>query len=187
MNVQPTDDELMASTARGEESAFRLLVQRWERPVHAFLWRMTGDDEEARDLAQDVFVKVHDHADRYDGQGKFQSWLFRIAGNRVRSWARRRKLVGWVRFDAVSHDRSDDAPQPDAAVQQHETRDRIRSAIAKLPDRQREALVLKRFQEMSQKEIAESMNTTEGAVESLLVRAMTTLRGLLGREREEMA
>lgn len=183
----PPDDELMARIARDEEPAFRLLVERWERPVQAFLWRMTGCREEARDLAQDVFVKVHAHAGSYSPDGKFKSWLFRIAGNRVRSWARRRKIVGWVRFDDFRHDRADEGRAPDAAVQTEEIGVLVRAAIAELPDRQREALVLRRYHDMSQREIAASMGVTEGAVESLLVRAMQFLRTRLAREREGMA
>ena len=68
-----------------------------------------------------------------------------------------------------------------------QTRDRVRAAVAKLPDRQRQALVLRRFHEMSQREIASAMEITEGAVESLLVRAMAALRGHLARELEDMA
>jgi len=182
---RPTDDELMARIARDEESAFRLLVDRWERQVHAFLWRMTGCREEAEDLTQDVFVQVHAHAGHYCPEGKFKSWLFRIAGNRVRSWARRRKIIEWVRFDGFRHDRRDEAHGPDAGLEIDQTREMVRSAIAELPDRQREALVLQRFHEMSQQDIAAAMNTTEGAVESLLVRAMKSLRGRLVRPGEE--
>ncbi len=187
MNHVPTDDDLMVRAGRGEEAAFRLLVERWERQVFAFLWRMTGNEDDARELCQDVMVKVHAHAPRYEPRGLFRSWLFRIAGNQARSFARRRKLVDWVRFDGFRHDRAGDAPLPDAGIESDETKRLVRDAVASLPDRQRQALVLRRFHEMSQKEIAEAMDVTEGAVESLLVRAMATLRGRLARRREETA
>ncbi|HPF34335.1 MAG TPA: sigma-70 family RNA polymerase sigma factor [Candidatus Krumholzibacteria bacterium] len=181
---QLTDDDLMARVARDEESAFRLLVERWERPIHAYFWRMTGDGDEARDLAQDVFIKVHAHAGNYRPEGKFKSWLFRIAGNRARSWARRRKIVDWVRFDGFQHDRATNARLPDAALQSEQTGALVRAAVASLPPRQREALVLRRYHEMSQREIADAMDVSEGAVESLLVRAMQTLRQSLARNSE---
>lgn len=181
---RPDDDELMARIARDEEPAFRLLVERWERPVHAYFRRMTGDADDASDLAQDVFVKVHAHAGRYRPEGRFKSWLFRIAGNRARSWARRRKIVDWVRFDAFRHDRAAGGRLPDADLQAQEVGARVRAAVAALPDRQREALVLRRYHEMSQKEIAAAMDVSEGAVESLLVRAMQTLRRTLAAECE---
>ena len=171
-----TDDALMARVADGEEAAFRLLVERWERPVHAFLWRMTGSAEDARDLTQDTFVKVHAHAKRYRPDGRFRSWLFRIAGNLVRSWARRRKIISWIRFDAVAHDRAADRRTAADELIRGETRDRVRRAISDLPDRQRQALILRRYNELNQREIAEAMGTSESAVESLLHRAMAALR-----------
>ena len=146
---------------------------------------MTGNEDDAREMTQDVFVRVHANAARYETRGVFKSWLFRIAGNRARSFARRRKLVGWVRFDVVRHDRRQDAPGPDAGLLAGETKDRVRAAVAALPERQRRALVLRRFHEMSQKEIAAAMEISEGAVESLLTRAMSALRGRLSREMEE--
>ncbi|MBK7701422.1 MAG: sigma-70 family RNA polymerase sigma factor [bacterium] len=170
------DDQLMTRIAAGEEAAFRLLVERWERQVHAFHWRMTASREEAEDLTQDTFLKVHAHAGGYRPEGRFKSWLFRIAGNLSRSWARRRKIVGWVRFDLDVHDRAGREPAPDAVVAGEQLRQRLQRALAGLPPRQREALVLRRYHDLSQRDIAAAMGTSEGAVESLLVRALETLR-----------
>jgi RNA polymerase sigma-70 factor (ECF subfamily) len=89
---QPDDDVLMARTAQGEEAAFRLLVQRWENDVLAFLIHMLGSREEAEDLVQDTFIKVYRQAGRYRGEGRFRSWLLRIAGNLARSRLRRRRI-----------------------------------------------------------------------------------------------
>ncbi len=176
------DDQLMTRIAAGEEAAFRLLVERWEHQVQAFHWRMTGSREEAEDLTQDTFLKVHAHAGGYRAEGRFQSWLFRIAGNLARSWARRRKIVGWVRFDLDVHDRAGRGPAPDAVVAGEQLRLRLQSALAGLPSRQREALVLRRYHDLSQRDIAAAMGTSEGAVESLLVRALDTLRRELAPE-----
>ena len=76
-----TDDRLMADFVEGDEYALRLLVEKWERPVFAFLVRMLGPTEDAEDLCQDTFVNMIKAADRYQPGGRFQSWLFRIAGN----------------------------------------------------------------------------------------------------------
>ena len=118
----------MTRIAAGEEAAFRLLVERWERQVHAFHWRMTGSREEAEDLTQDTFLKVHAHAGGYRPEGRFQSWLFRIAGNLARSWARRRKIVGWVRFDL-------DRPRPRRTRARPRRGRRGRTAAATSPAR----------------------------------------------------
>lgn len=174
------DDILMQRTAAGDEQAFQHLVARWEQPVFAFLLHMLGSVEEAEDLAQETFVKVYDQARRYEPAGRFRSWLLRIAGNRARSALRRRKVLRWVSFDRASHDRASPQDDPGRRLERRETAERVRAAVAELPERQRAAVVLKRFQGLSYREIAEILDTTDAAVESLLQRAATTLRRRLG-------
>jgi len=169
----------MAATARGEEAAFRLLVHRWESQVRAFLIHMLSSVEEAEDLTQDAFVQVFRKADKYQGEGKFQSWLFRIAGNLARSKLRRRKILGWVSFNPDFHDRADENDNPARQLEQKNNAEMVQGAMAQLPQRQREALVLHRFQGMKYKEIAEAMDVTVPAVESLIQRAMGQLRKIL--------
>jgi len=176
VNDDTIDDQLMARGARGDEEAFRLLVMRWERPVFAFLDRMLGSREEAQDLGQETFVRVFQQAGRYRADGRFRSWLFRIAGNLARSRLRRRKIVGWVPFDPFRHDRASDEPEPEERTLRGERQRAVRAALERLPERQREALVLRRYHDMSQEEIAAAMDTTVAAVESLLSRAMAALR-----------
>jgi RNA polymerase sigma-70 factor (ECF subfamily) len=178
--VTPDDDTLMQRIATGDEVAFQLLVARWESPVRGFLTHMLGSPEEAEDLAQDTFLKVWDRSGRYRPEGRFRSWLLRIAGNRARSALRRRKVLHWVRFDAGRHDRPAPADDPHRGLERRETEGTVRQAIAGLPDRQREAVVLKRLQGLSYREIAEIMETTVPGVESLLQRAAAGLRRTLG-------
>ena len=94
--ITPSDDELMMRAAKGDRTAFGILVQRWERPVFAFLARMLASAEEAEDLVQEAFLRVWGHAGRYRPSGQFKSWLFRIAGNLARSRLRRNKVVRWI-------------------------------------------------------------------------------------------
>ncbi len=173
------DDTLMAATARGEEAAFRLLVLRWENQVKAFLIHMMGSVEEAEDLTQDTFVKVYNQADRYQGEGKFKSWLFRIAGNYARSKLRRRKILGWVSFNPGLHDRDHGGDDPQQELAAAERAALLREAMAGLPERQRQALALHRFQGMKYKEAAEVMGTTVPGIESLIQRAMGQLKSQL--------
>ncbi len=170
------DDALMARTARGEEAAFRLLVLRWEADVRAFLIHMLGSVEEAEDLTQETFVKVYGQAGRYRGEGMFKSWLFRVAGNLARSRLRRRKILRWVSFDPAEHDVRDLGPGPDRNLEDHERAVAVRAAVAALPERQRQALTLHRYQGLRYKEIAEAMGTTVPGVESLIQRALAGLR-----------
>ncbi len=174
------DDTLMLSIATGDERAFRLLVARWEGPVFRFLVHMLGVEEEARDLTQDTFLKVWDRAGRYRAEGRFRSWLLRIAGNQARSLLRRRKILRWVSFDLARHDRSTADDDPHRGLERRETVARVRAAVADLPDRQREAVVLRRLQGLRYQEVAEIMQTTVPAIESLLQRAAVTLRNRLG-------
>lgn len=178
-----TDDELMARGAAGDEDAFRRLVERWERPVFAFLERMVGSREEAQDLAQDTFLKVYQNAGRYRAKGQFKSWLFRIAGNAARSRLRRRKILRWLSLDPAEHDVPSPREGTDVALEREETRASVREALLRLPDRQRQALSLRQYEELSYQEIAVAMDTSVSAVEALLHRAMQTLRRELVRKK----
>jgi RNA polymerase sigma-70 factor (ECF subfamily) len=170
------DDTLMSLTAQGQEAAFRLLVQRWEQDVKSFLIHMLGSVDEAEDLTQDTFVQVFRKAGSYRPTGKFKSWLFRVAGNKARSRLRRRGILRWVRFDPVVHDQGAKEPGPDEDLERSEREQAIRTALAGLPNRQRQALVLHRFQGMRYKEVARVMETTVPGVESLIQRALAALR-----------
>ena len=170
------DDALMERTARGEEAAFRLLVQRWEKEVLAFLISMLGSTEEAEDLVQDTLVKVYRQAGRYQSEGKFRSWLFRIAGNLARSRLRRRKILRWVNFDQAGHDQAHPGPGPQQQLEEKESAALVRAALVGLPHRQRQALLLHRYQGMKYREIADAMDTTVPGVESLIQRALGALR-----------
>lgn len=170
------DDELMVRTAEGDESAFRALVERWERPVFAFLDRMLGSAEEAQDLGQEAFLRVWRNARHYRAEGQFRSWLFRIAGNLARSRLRRSKILSWVRFEPALHDRDSGSARPDLDLERNESRRAVRAALARLPERQRRAIVLLRYDGLSYKEIAAAMGVSTTAVDSLLQRAMTRLR-----------
>ncbi len=174
------DDTLMLLTATGDERAFQSLVARWQQPVFAFLLHMLGSVEEAEDMAQDVFMKVYDQADRYRPEGKFRRWLLRIAGNRARSALRRRRVLRWVSFDPGRHDAPAGGDDAQRDLERRETIDTVRRAVAGLPERQRAAVALKKFQGLSYREIADVLDTTVPAVESLLQRAAESLRQTLG-------
>ncbi|MEN8006184.1 MAG: RNA polymerase sigma factor [Candidatus Krumholzibacteriota bacterium] len=176
MSQTMDDDALMIRTAQGQEAAFRLLVLRWEPEVLSFLVHMMGSVEEAEDLLQETFVQVFRKAESYRAEGKFKSWLFRVAGNLARSRLRRRKILRWVRFDPVDHDIGSPDPAPDAALEQSQRKEAIQASLVRLPQRQKEALVLHRFQGLRYQEVAEAMGTTVPGVESLIQRAMAALR-----------
>jgi RNA polymerase sigma-70 factor (ECF subfamily) len=172
----------MVQAAEGDTEAFRCLVQRWEQSTFSFLYHMVGSREDAEDLTQDTFVRVHAQAGRYRPEGRFKSWLFRIAGNLARSHLRRRRLLRWLRFDARLHDQPDSEPLPDEVLTARSRQAAVRKALARLPDRQRQAVVLRRYESLSYAEIAVALDTTVSAVESLLQRAAANLRQVLAGE-----
>ncbi len=179
MEQELSDDTLMAAVAKGEEAAFGLLVRRWEHQVKAFLIHMLGSVEEAEDLTQDTFVKVFAQAGSYRPGGMFRSWLLKIAGNFARSRLRRRKVIGWLPFDSRWHDQPAGGADAQQAMEADQTAKALRLALKTLPVRQKEALVLHRFQGLKYREIATVMDTSLPGVESLIQRALDNLRGKL--------
>ncbi len=175
-HLQTPDDKLMELGAAGDEQAFRILVERWERPIFAFLVRMLGSPEDAQDLAQETFMRMIRSAGKYRATGQFQSWLFRIAGNQARSRLRRRKILKWLPFDENRQDPPSQVSSPLEDLERQEIQLEMREAIAKLPVRQREALLLKQYQNLKYREIAEVMDLSVAAVQMLLHRAMEALR-----------
>jgi RNA polymerase sigma-70 factor (ECF subfamily) len=177
-----TDDHLVIDFAAGDENALRILVQRWERQVFAFLMRMLGSAEEAEDLCQETFMRLINAAPRYRPSGQFPSWLFRIAGNLARSRLRRRKILRWLPLTPEHHATEAPGHDPLDALVEEQEQHRVQAAIGRLPDRQREALVLKQYHDLSYKEIAEAMGTSVTSVQMLLHRAMATLRKEITRQ-----
>ena len=171
-----TDDTLMTDYVNGDDNALRILVERWERQIFAFLFRMLGSSEEAEDLCQETFMKLIKAANRYQPDGKFQSWLFRIAGNQARSRLRRRKILRWLPLT----DDYDNAPSTERdaldTLSGKEDQIAVQEALARLPERQRQALVLKQYQDLSYQEIADAMESSVSSVQMLLHRAMSGLR-----------
>ena len=180
----------MTAAARGDEAAFRELVERWERRVLAFLYRSLGSREDAADLAQETFLRLYQAAPGYAPRGRFAPFLFRIAGNLARNEIRRRAVRrifsrGGREVDPDEVVAQAEAPvghRPDVAWIRGRDAERVRRALLDLPERQRIAVTLKRFEGFTQEEIAESMGISVSAVESLLVRGMAALRrSLAGR------
>lgn len=180
-----TDDALMIDFVDGDDGALRILVERWERPVFAFLVRMLGSAEEAEDLCQDTFMSMIKAAGRYQPEGKFQSWLFRIAGNQARNRLRRRRILRWVPLADEHATSPATGPDPLDALAGRESQRLVQEAIAGLPERQRQALVLKQYHDMRYQEIADTMGTSVSSVQMLLHRAMNALRRNLASRRDE--
>ena len=187
MNPPDADAELMLRVRRGDRQAFRELVERHQRAVIQTIHRAIGDAWEAEDLSQRVFVQVWRSAARYQPTAKFTTWLFTIVHNTILNEYRRRSRRGAESLDALAQPEDENespgtqfadaqSPDPARAVAERELQARIGAAIRQLPDSQRTAVVLCRFEGQSYEEIAKVLGCSVPAVKSLLHRARETLK-----------
>ncbi|MDR2673362.1 MAG: sigma-70 family RNA polymerase sigma factor [Opitutaceae bacterium] len=185
MTPQPAapgeDADDMRALRRGDDSALDRLMARWQTPLRAFLCRHTQDEFDSLDLAQETFVRVYRHRDRFRPEtARFSTWLFSIALNLARDRARR---LGRRPAAALENapEPVDPAAHPRAQTEADERARAVRAAIAALPGDLRAALLLFEYEEKSQAEIAAIVNATPKAVETRLYRARQLLRKSLAR------
>lgn len=170
--ASPTDAELMHRLARGEMHALAMLVKRHQDVVRRVAYRFTGRWDVADDMAQEAFLRLYRGAARYKPTAALSTWLYRIVVNLCLDHAKRPRLAVLPDEPACVSA----GPAPDDALRHKECIDAIRREVAALPDRQRIALVLHRFEQLNHAQIAQSTGWSESAVESLLVRAYAQLR-----------
>ena len=190
------DADVVALAQQGREAAFRELIRRYERPVFSLIYRMVRDRELAEDLAQDTFVKVLNHVDRYRAEFKFSSWLFKIANNVAIDHLRRRQL-DTVSIDGSPHAQTTDAIEAtsfDVAVQQESALDELEArelgsaierAIAGLRPEYRACIMLRHVEGRSYEEIAATLDLPLGTVKTYIHRARHELRRALDPLRED--
>ena len=175
------DVRLMRRIATGDEAAFRSLVERHQGAVIGTIARMISDATEAEDLAQRVFLRVWNHAHRWQPDARFRTYLFTIVRNLVFNESRRRSRRREVSVDERHEDCGFDPPadarrQPHAEALRREMTAEIDAVIASLPDTQRTAIVLYAYESLPYEEIAAVLQTTVPSVKSLLFRARESLR-----------
>jgi len=180
----------MLRVQRGDEQAFTQLVANYQdRLIHIFA-NMLDSPTSAEDLAQEVFLRVFRHRDRYQPTAKFSTWLFRIANNLAsksrRSAGRRREVTLNLRDSGTLGPRPQEqllaeksGLMPTRQLDRHEAQSMVRAALDTLNDRQKMATLLHKFEQMSYADIAAAMNLTPVAVKSLLARARENLRSQL--------
>lgn len=175
------DVRLMRLIAGGDTTAFEQLIERHKTLVAGTVARMLGSNSDVEDIAQQVFIRVWKSAGRYVARAKFTTWLLKITRNLVFNEMRRAKrhphLSVQIDPEAEEMPLKDEAmATPDANLLQAELQAEIEKAIMLLPDTQRMALVLRRYEELSYEEIADVLDLSVPAVKSLLFRARTELR-----------
>jgi len=178
----------MAQVGQGEGEAFRELVELHQNAVIGTCAKMLGNVHDADDLAQQVFLRVWKSAPRYEPTARFTTWLFTITRNLVSNHTRSLGRASFVSLDAEppdgedrrKHERPDPSTlAPDESALNSELWEAIDQAIAALPDTQRMAVVLRRYEELSYEDIAVVMETSVSSIKSLLFRARGQLRDAL--------
>ena len=171
-----TDAQLMEALAGGDISGLGHLVQRHQDKALALAYRTLGNWDQAEDIVQEAFLRVHKAARRYRPEAKFTTWFYRIVVNLCLDEKRRSRRTGLNIADLPEQQSTDRGDDPSAVLEQNERARKVQQALARLNKRQRMTVVLHRFQGMSHQQIAEVTGWSKSAVESLLVRAYQNLR-----------
>ena len=184
MDSPLSSEDLMTRIAKGDGEAFEILVNRHQASVLNLIYRFIGDRTQAKDLAQEVFLRVWQASKSYKPEARFSTWIYRITANlcfnELKS-SRRKKWFQFLRSDAdhevqTEEDFPDNSPSPEDLLLVKERSRQITDALQRLPENQRMALILKRYDDLSYQEIAQILGCSVSAVESLLVRAKRTLQ-----------
>jgi RNA polymerase sigma-70 factor (ECF subfamily) len=185
--VSDPDVALMLAFAQGQEDAFVQLYTRHRDRIVAFARRMLGDQAQAEEAAQDVFLKLYRARNVYQPKSRFSTFLYRIATNHCLNLNARieRKLVR--RDRAVEDEAAPRVGDQHNALERDRLRETLATALAKLPDRQRAALLLVHYEGLSYREAAESIDVSEAAIKSLIHRARAALIPELAPLREPEA
>jgi RNA polymerase sigma-70 factor (ECF subfamily) len=188
------ESDLATLIRRAQErdpEAFDALVEAYSRRLYGYLYRLTGSRDDADDLLQEVFVRVVRTIDRYQHNGRFEAWLFRIATNLVRDRVRRLKRRGptntWAHLSGTGAEESaqgflesqpseEESMRPEARLEKAEASDQLQSALGRLPEGEREVIMLRHFSEMSFKEVAEATGTPIGTALARAHRGLAKLR-----------
>jgi len=176
-----TDEELVARSRGGDLDSFNQLVVRWERPIYALAYRVIGREEEARDVAQETFLRAFRALGGFKGQAKFSSWLYRITLNLCRDWIRRERRTPVSQPpEGVDIVELVGETEPSESIEELVSRRELGRAVAKamalLPDEQRTAIVLKEYHGLTFQEIADLLQCPLSTVKTRLYQGLTVVR-----------
>ncbi|MDA9534032.1 RNA polymerase sigma factor [Bradyrhizobium sp. CCBAU 25338] len=181
--VYDEDSELLDKLATGDEVAFRMLVERHIDRAYAIALRIVGNAADAEDVVQDSMLKIWSHRGRWQhGRAKFSTWLYRVISNRCIDLRRKPRTENVEAVPEVA----DSQPGAVELIERNELNDMLELAMQRLPEQQRIAVILSYHENMSNGEIAQVMDTTVAAVESLLKRGRQQLRQLLRKHERDI-
>ena len=181
-------DELLLRRAQsGDPEAFERLMEPLEQLVWRVCWHYTGNREAAEDCGQEAMIRIWRNLANYRGECALESWVYRIAANCCMDWLRKKKRDRSVSMEPLAEqgfDPADEGPGTEEQAVAKDERQRLREAVALLPDDQREALVLTQLERVSYEEAAKVLGVSEGTVKSRVNRAKARLKEILSAERE---
>ncbi len=180
-----SDEDLIDACRAGESSAFDVLVARWEDKIRGACWRVLGSEDEARDVAQEAFLKAYRARPGFKREARFSSWLYQIAVNLCRDRLRRRRTratVSLEELEASSPVLVELRPGAQEALIRDDLAGAVRRAIGALPAEQREVVILKEYQGLTFLEIAQALEVPVSTVKTRLYRGLVQLKLRLERE-----
>lgn len=176
-----TDENLIKDILKGNESAMEILVKRYYDLVHSYIYRTTNDYNIAYDITQDVFIKMMKSIDKYNlEEGKFKNWLLKIAVNTTKDYFKSKTYKQRIEnYDIENHEIEDKSNVIDIISKKEESI-KIKEAVEKLPNLQREAIFLKYYNDLKIKEISKITGDNENTIKSRLFNGIKNLKKLLG-------
>ncbi|MBP7216953.1 MAG: RNA polymerase sigma factor, partial [Candidatus Omnitrophica bacterium] len=178
-----TDEQVMLKYQEGQMSALDELMQRYQNPIYSFAYRLSHNASEAQDIAQEVFLRIHQARASYAPSGKFSTFIFSIAHNLCVSRLRRRRWLALWPTKAHDSDEPVDFqspdPSPGEAAEEQEYAALVKACIQGLPFLQKEALILREYEQMNYVDIAKILHMSLGAIKTLIFRARQTLKSKL--------
>jgi len=183
----PTDEQLVMELKAGDTGSLGHLVARWEEPLFRFTYRLLSKPEDARDVCQETFLRILSKADRFERGARFSTWMYQIALNLCRDQMRRKKRWGRLMAvpsstDDVLLDKATSSDDPAETVSRDERRRAVSSALNQISPEQREVLILKEYEGMKFREIAEILGCPESTVKSRMYHGLTSLKTILTRD-----
>lgn len=178
------ETELADRAARGDHEAFRLLLQRYGNPIYRYAYRLTGNHEDADDMAQETFVRVYQHLKKIDRTQPLKPWIYKICTNLCRNLAAKKRSIPFSVFENKDSDDEpslsadsipDDAPDPLDSLAERERAEAVRSAVEALPPKYGMVLQLHYFDDLSYEDMADALGLPLNTVRTHLSRAKAAL------------
>jgi RNA polymerase sigma-70 factor (ECF subfamily) len=189
MMMTPENKSLIQAAQAGKQMAFRQLVEQYDKKVLGLAFKMLGNQQDAEDVYQEVFMSVFSHIQSFQFQSSFDTWLYRIVVNTSLNYRKKRNRHQRALSDTAAEEPfprfPDERPLPDAVTISQEIREQIETALSQLTLIQRTIFVLRFYQDFKIKDIAEIVSCSEGTVKNTLFRSTLKMRRLLAKYRYE--